>query len=56
MGKLPEIIRIFEINIIIIMIHVIYKADFNKRKVNVMVVTLTKLIKSVTILYYYNIK
>jgi len=35
-----EIVRIFEINIIIIMVHVIYTADFSKRKVNMMVVTL----------------
>jgi len=35
-----EIVRIFEINIIIIMVHVIFRVDFNKRKVNVMVVTL----------------
>jgi len=34
------IVRIFKINIIIIMVHVIYRADFSKRKVNVMVVTL----------------
>jgi len=33
-------VRIFEINIIIIMVHVIYRTDFSIRKVNVIIVTL----------------
>jgi len=51
-----NVVRIFEISILIIMIYVIYRVDFNKRRVNVIVAILIKLIKSGGILYYYNIK